>query len=197
MKGFKGEQCAQVFYGLTSHVINVYPMKSKKDFLKVYKAIVRDHGAPSILRRDNAKEQQSADVLDFNRDLFVQNQYSEPGYQHQNPFESQAIRYLKQATCITLDRSEAPEEAWFFAAQHVAKIHNMTSDMTQRDFVTPTKPALDEFQTYPICFRSNFGSPSTTLIAKNPSRIPKRKKLLGRYYDQHWGRFNLLDCPRK
>ena len=34
-KGFRGERCAQVFYGLTSHAIDVYPMKSKKDFLKV------------------------------------------------------------------------------------------------------------------------------------------------------------------
>ena len=37
VKGFNGEQCAQIFYGLTSHVIDVYPMKSKREFLRVYK----------------------------------------------------------------------------------------------------------------------------------------------------------------
>ena len=44
---------------------------------------------------------------------------------------------MKQATCVTLDRYGAPEAAWFFAAKHVAKIHNRTSDMTHRDFITP------------------------------------------------------------
>ena len=41
VKGFKGERCGQVYYGLTSHTINVYPMKSKKDFLKTYKEFMR------------------------------------------------------------------------------------------------------------------------------------------------------------
>ena len=75
--------------------------------------------------------------MDFNREILVKNQYSEPGFQHQNNVEPQALRYLKQATCVTLDRSGAPEAAWFFAAKHVAKIHNRTSDMTHRDFITP------------------------------------------------------------
>ena len=57
--GFIG---AQVFYGCTSHCINVYGIKSKGEFHLVYKDFIHDHGAPSILRRDNAKEENNADV---------------------------------------------------------------------------------------------------------------------------------------
>ncbi len=71
--------------------------------------------------------------LDFNRNLFIKNQFSEPGFQHQNNVGPYAIRYLKQAIGVTLDHSGASDEAWFFAAQHMAKIHNRT----HRDFITP------------------------------------------------------------
>ena len=176
VKGFKGERCAQIFYGLTSHVINVYPMKSKKEFLSVYKEFVRDHGAPSILRRDNAMEQKSAAVLEFNRDLFIQNQYSEPGFQHQNPVESQAIRYIKQATCVTLDRSGAPDEAWIFAAQHVAKIHNMTADMTQRDYITPYQARFGRIPDISDLLAFRFWEPVYYLDAEEAFPHSKEKK---------------------
>ena len=161
VKGFQGEQCAQVFYGLTSHAIDVYPMRSKKDFLRVYKDFIRDQGAPSILRRDNALEQQSQEVMDFNREILVKNQYSEPGFQHQNNVEPQAIRYLKQATCVTLDWSGAPEAAWFFAAKHVAKIHNRTSDMTHRDFITPFQARFGRTPGISDLFAFHFGKKYT------------------------------------
>ena len=54
---------AQVYFGLQSHCINVYGFKSKGEFPKNYKDFIREHGAPSTLRRDNAKEEQSEEVL--------------------------------------------------------------------------------------------------------------------------------------
>ena len=49
---------AQVFYGLTSHCINVYGFKSKGEFPIIYRDFIHKNGAPSTLRRDNAKEEQ-------------------------------------------------------------------------------------------------------------------------------------------
>ena len=57
--GFIG---AQVFYGCTSHCINVYGIKSKGEFHLVYKDFIQDHGAPSILRQDNAKEENNTEI---------------------------------------------------------------------------------------------------------------------------------------
>jgi hypothetical protein len=42
-----GARCAQVFYGLTSHHMDVYGMDSKSQFPDVYKEFIRDQGVPS------------------------------------------------------------------------------------------------------------------------------------------------------
>ena len=48
---------AQVYYGTKSHTIFIYGFRSKGEFPKNYKEFIRDRGAPSALRRDNAKEE--------------------------------------------------------------------------------------------------------------------------------------------
>ena len=67
---------AQVYYGLKSHHIDTYGIKSKGDFLRTYRDFIRDQGAPSALRRDNAKEEASGDVMDVQRSLFIKDQFS-------------------------------------------------------------------------------------------------------------------------
>ena len=83
--GFIG---AQVFFGLKSHNINLYGIKSKGEFPKVYKDFIRENGAPSTLRRDNAKEENSNAVLELHRELLIKDEFSEAHHQHQNPVES-------------------------------------------------------------------------------------------------------------
>ena len=46
---FHGYIGAQVFYGCTSHNINVYGIKSKAAFVSVYQDFICEHGAPAIL----------------------------------------------------------------------------------------------------------------------------------------------------
>jgi hypothetical protein len=123
--GFIG---AQVFFGLKSHNINIYGIKSKSEFPKVYKDFIRENGAPSTLRRDNAKEENSAAVLEIQRDLLIKDEFSEAYHQHQNPVESRAINWLKRASHALLDRTGAPDSAWYFAIKYLADIHNITYD---------------------------------------------------------------------
>ena len=54
--------CAQVFYGTTSRVINAYGMKLKGDFPRVYADFLRNEGIPTVLRQDNAPEEDSSAV---------------------------------------------------------------------------------------------------------------------------------------
>ena len=54
---YHGYTMAQVFFGTKSHTIFMYGMRSKVEFPRAYKDYIRDHGAPSALRRDNAKEE--------------------------------------------------------------------------------------------------------------------------------------------
>jgi hypothetical protein len=68
---FHGFTSAQVFFGLKSHVINVYGMKHKHQFPDIYRDFIHEQGCPFALRRDNAREECSAEVLRIHRDMFI------------------------------------------------------------------------------------------------------------------------------
>jgi hypothetical protein len=121
---------AQVYYGLSSHNIQVYGIKSKGEFPQTYRDFIREEGAPSTLRRDNAKEEDSEEVKGIQRNLLVQDQFSEPHHQHQNPVEGGAIKWLKAASHRLLDRTGAPDSAWYLALKYLADIHNISYDRT-------------------------------------------------------------------
>src|SRR5687768_7352367 len=100
---------AQVFFGTKSHTVFIYGIKSKGEFPRVYRDFIRDHGAPSALRRDNAKEEQSEQVLDIHREFMIKDQYTEPYHPQQNLVELNPIRYLKGQVHVLLDRTGAPD----------------------------------------------------------------------------------------
>ena len=132
-RALKGETCAQVFYGMTSHVINVYGMKRESEFAtSAYPDFLRHEGAPSILRRDRGLAQRSQKVNDINRSLLIGDEFSEPHHQQQNPVEKNAIRWLKIHTKVILDRTNAPPELWLDVMEYLADVHNHTSKETLR-----------------------------------------------------------------
>ena len=90
-KSLDGSHCAQVYYGMTSHMLNIYGMHQESNFLTVHKDFFRNEGIPSVLHHDNSKAQQSEAVLDLHRQYMVADEFSEPHYQHQNPVESQGV----------------------------------------------------------------------------------------------------------
>jgi hypothetical protein len=51
--------CAQLFFGLTSNMINVYGMQLKAQAINTYKDFMKAEGVPSVLHRDGAAEQKS------------------------------------------------------------------------------------------------------------------------------------------
>ena len=134
---YHGHVAAQIFYGTKSHTIFLYGIKSKGEFPKVYKDFIREHGAPSALRRDNAKEEQSETVKDINREYMVKDQLTEPYHPQQNPVESNAIRYLKGQVHLLLDITGAPDSLWYMAAQYTADINNICSDPSLPNGITP------------------------------------------------------------
>ena len=121
---------AQVFYGLKSHCIDVYGFRSKGEFPNNYKDFLREQGAPSALRRDNAQEEKSHMVTDIQRNLYIKDEFSEAYNPQQNPVEGRAIRWLKMASHALLDRTGAPDSAWYFGVKYLADVHNITYDTT-------------------------------------------------------------------
>ena len=51
-----GETCAQLFYGVTSKMMNIYGMWSKGQAEGAYQDFMREEGIPTLLHRDNSGE---------------------------------------------------------------------------------------------------------------------------------------------
>ena len=119
-------------------MINVYGMRSKSNFPEVYRDFIREHGCPSALRRDNAKEEQSEEIMKIHRELFIKDQFTEPYNPQQNPVELRAIKYLKEHSHTLLDGTGAPESCWFLAIKYIADVHNISADPTLKNQVPIT-----------------------------------------------------------
>jgi hypothetical protein len=127
----------QVFFGLKSTAMDIIGFKGKGEFPRCYRDYIRTRGVPSGLRRDNAKEEQSAEVDEIHRELYIRDEFSEPYNQQQNPVESRAIRYLKEHVHVLLDRSGAPDAAWYHAAKYLCEIHSILSNKHLPDGMPP------------------------------------------------------------
>ena len=90
-------------------MINVYGLSLKCSFPKIYRNFIKEHGCPLALRRDNAKEEQSEEIMKIHRELFIKDQFNEPYNPQQNPIVLRAIKYLKEHSHILLDQTRAPQ----------------------------------------------------------------------------------------
>ena len=115
---------------MTSHMLNVYGMRSEREMYDTYRDFCRDEGAPGIFHRDNAKAEKSQRVTEWNREHQIKESFTEPYHPQQNPAEARAVKFIKQHTQILMDRTGAPPDTWFFASQYVASVHNHTADPT-------------------------------------------------------------------
>ena len=127
-RDISGATCGQVFFGMSSKVFNIYGMRNKGEFPKTYLDFIRHEGAPRVLRRDNAKEEDSEEVKNINRKYIIADQFSEPKNQQQNPVELNAIKWLKQHAQILMDRVNAPPDVWLQACIYLADIHNISAN---------------------------------------------------------------------
>jgi hypothetical protein len=125
-----GATCTQAFWGVRSHMINVYGMRREAEFPYVYADFLREEGAPQILQRDNSQTQRSHKVTEMNRDYLVKDEWSEAHYQNQNPVESRAIKWLKESAHTLMDRKNVPECLWLQAHKYLAGLHSVTADET-------------------------------------------------------------------
>jgi hypothetical protein len=120
----------QVFLGLKSHHIDVYGFQQPRNFPRICKTFIREQGTPSFLRRNNASDEQSEEVINIHWELYIKDQFSEPYQPNQNPVEGKAIKWLKQASHVRLDQRGAPDSAWYFAIKYLADIHSICYDKT-------------------------------------------------------------------
>ena len=121
--GFHG---AYLFMGLDSRFLSVYGFCPKgRDFPAILRDYYRNEGAPSVLRTDNGKDLTSNAVKEILREYHTKEHYSEAYNPQQNPVESGGVRWLKAAVHVLLDRTGAPDSAWYLASQYLCDVHNI------------------------------------------------------------------------
>jgi len=84
-----GSTSAQIFCGTRSKVMDVYGMKTDKEFVNTLEDNIRKRGAMDKLISDRAQVEISNRVRDILRTLMIDDWQSEPYHEHQNPVEKQ------------------------------------------------------------------------------------------------------------
>ena len=137
VRDVSGAWCAQVFYGLSSHMLNVYGLRTESQGPQAYEDFARYEGIPTVVRSDNSKMQRwGKELQDKMRKWLVQMEYTEPHHPQQNPAESRAVAWLKQNIKVLRIHTGAPKTVWLWMAKYLADIHNVTADETL-DWKTP------------------------------------------------------------
>ena len=110
--GHGGANCAQLFVGFVSRMINIYPMPSKEHghIVNAYKDFMREEGVPSSLHRDCSPEQKVQEITEINRDMRVEDSFAEPGCPNQNPTENLGVRIIKMGAEELKIRTGAPDK---------------------------------------------------------------------------------------
>ena len=118
-----GVKQAHVFVGTDSLVVDVYPMKSGKQFANTLEDNIRRRGAMDKLLSDSANTEISKKVMDILGACHISNWHSEPYHQNQNPAEWQ-YRTIKSWTNTVMNRSGAPANCWLVCMMYVCYILN-------------------------------------------------------------------------
>ena len=121
-----GETCAQIFVGRDSLVVDVYGMKTEKQFVNTLQDNVRARGAPTRLLSDSAKVETSARVKDYLRYLIIGVWNSEPHQQQQN-FPERQYQRVKGLVNLLLDRCGSLAYTWLLCMMYVCFILNRTA----------------------------------------------------------------------
>jgi hypothetical protein len=106
-----GSTSASVYSGRRSHVLDVFGMKTDKQFVTTLEDVIRERGAPSRLLSDHALTIRSQRVVDILRALYIGAWTSEPHGQNQNTMERR-YQTLKRITNLVMDRSGCPASCW-------------------------------------------------------------------------------------
>ena len=135
-----GETSAHIFIGQGSKVTDVYKSKENSgvEFLGAFHDQECERGVQTKIIADNAPMYRGRNVTKNLRDLIVSMWQCETKYQNQNLAEDR-YETVKRHTDRTMDRSAAPEAAWFLCLVCICLCFNNCIDPKLDD---ETKPPI-------------------------------------------------------
>ena len=122
-----GSTMAQLFVGRKSLVIDVFGMKSEKEFVNTLEDVIRRRGAMDQLISDSARVETSLRILDIMRALCIDDWQSEPNYQHQN-FAEHRWNHLQRHVNFIMNFRNVRPNAWLLCTKWCGDVMNFTAE---------------------------------------------------------------------
>ncbi len=137
MQDLSRRTCTQVYWGLSSHFINIYGMCTESKGPHTLDDFAWEEGVPSIMQSNNLRMQRwGTSWLKCMGDWLCQTEFTELYHPQQNPAKLCTAKWLKQNSQILHQCTGAPKSAWLYACQYMVGIHNITLDETL-NWITP------------------------------------------------------------
>ena len=118
-----GANGVQVFVGVTSKYMDIYPIKTDGEYNRTLLDHLRKCGVPNKVYSDRAKAEISADAIDTMRRYCITDAQSEPHYQNQNPAERH-IQDLQAMTISIMNITGTPDKYWLLCIMYTANLLN-------------------------------------------------------------------------
>jgi hypothetical protein len=118
-----GATRAQFFVGTTSQLVDIYGMKSDKEFVNVLQDNITERGAPDKLISDRAQVEISKKIHDIARAYGIDMWQAEAYYQHQN-YAERRYNTVKTMTNRIMDRTGTPAFCWLLCLLYICFLLN-------------------------------------------------------------------------
>ena len=118
-----GVKMAQIFVGRDSLLVDIFGMKTQKEFVNTLLDEIRFRGAMDTLISDRAKVEISKRVKDILRHLFIKAWQSEPYFQWQD-FAERGWRDIKRISNWVLQVTGSEPNLWLLCCKYVAFVMN-------------------------------------------------------------------------
>ena len=124
-KSSRGHTCAQLFV-TDKGFVHVVPMKSKRHVPQAMKEFAKVIGAPDSIITDAAREETSAAIKAFCREIDTELRILERGTQWANRAELH-IGILKEAVSKDMREANSPLAFWDYCLERRVRINNLTA----------------------------------------------------------------------
>ena len=150
----KGVTSAQIFIGRSTHFVDLSPVKTDGEFVRVLMENTRKRGAMDVLVSDKAQAEVSNKVTDVLRHLCIRSYQAELHMQHQNSAERR-YKLIKNYTKTVMNFTGAPDNTWLLCMEYVAFIMNRIA-YESLDWRTPYEKLYGQTPDISMIYRFTF-----------------------------------------
>jgi hypothetical protein len=172
-----GYTCSQLYYGVKSKYMVLYPMHKESDGPDTLEDLCRYHGAPVKIKNDNAQMEVGTTWTTICRKYNIEQAKTEPHH----PWQNEAERYIqevKKTVNTIMDRVGCPNKFWALCSLYVVFLLNRIAN-PELNWRTPMEACFGITPDLSPLLIHSFFDKVYYLDAEVP--FPQSKEKLGRF----------------